>query len=209
VAPAYRGVDPHVVRGARDGVVVPMTEVPVLISGPRAGGADLGNVDASVPQTGEADPDAGHIEAPRIGGADTAESSLEPGPAAPATPVLYRWTPSTDGAPAAPPDGYALRLVVGRKLYDGGLVVSHGPSIAHLTPGVALHVNPIDRERLGVADGTAVRVASERGSVVLPVLGSAAVPKGVAYLPHHQPGGDVDLVDTAQPVTDLKVETVR
>jgi predicted molibdopterin-dependent oxidoreductase YjgC len=214
-ARAYRGVDPHVIRGARDGVVVPMTEVPVLVSGPRVG-ADVTNVDVSTPQTGIADAEAGHGDPVPMDSADTAESDLPPGdegpetaPVAPPSPDLYRWTPAGADAPAAPPDGYALRLVVGRKLYDGGLVVSHGPSIAHLAPGAALHLNPIDQERLGVADGGTVRVASQRGSVVMAVRASTAVPKGVAYLPHRQPGGDVDLVDTAQPVTDLRVETVR
>ncbi len=168
----------------------------------------------SVPQTGAADPDAGKAPAPAQDAADTAETSrepVEPGPTAAGTavPALYRWTPASTVAPAAPPDGYALRLVVGRKLYDAGLLVSQGPSLAHLAPGAVLHVNPIDQERLGVADGGSVRVATDRGTVVLPVRGSAAVPKGVAFLPHRQPGGDVDLIDASQPVTDLRVETVR
>jgi NADH-quinone oxidoreductase subunit G len=203
VAPSHRNLHPHVIRGARDGVVVPLTEVPVLVGGPRALGAEHGNIDMSVPQTGAADPDAGRIEAPGLDAADAAESNL------PAAPGLYHWEPTVVPADAVPPDGYALRLVVARTLYDGGTVVSQGPSLAQLAPGAFLRVHPTERERLGVPEGGSVRASSTRGSAVLAVRSSGAVPRGVAFLAHRQPGAEsVDLVDADAAVTDLRVETV-
>jgi len=117
-------------------------------------------------------------------------------------------------APASPSDvakvdAYALRLVVSRKLYDSAVGLAASPSLAGLAPGARLHLNPLDRQRLGVGDGAAVRVTSPRAWVVLPTVGDAGVPRGSAWLAFNQP--DVvasELIDAAAPVTDVRVETL-
>ncbi len=85
--------------------------------------------------------------------------------------------------PIAPPrDGYALRLVTIRSLYDAGVAVSHSPSLVSLPPGPALLVNPTDFALIGVTAGTQVRLASQRASITVPVFDSSAVSRGNAVV---------------------------
>ncbi|MGA1541089.1 MAG: NADH-quinone oxidoreductase subunit NuoG, partial [Ilumatobacteraceae bacterium] len=60
-----------------------------------------------------------------------------------------------DSAIRTPNDraGFAYRLVVSRKLYDAGRNVEKSPSLAPLAPGAALHLHPLDLDRLGAVDG--------------------------------------------------------
>lgn len=109
-----------------------------------------------------------------------------------------------------PVDGYSLRLVAGRKLYDNGTIVQHAPSLAALAPGEVVRVNPADLDRLGVATGDRVRVASSRGAVVLPALADDGVARGTVVLAFNQAGaGAADLIDVSLPVTEVRVETLR
>ena len=119
-------------------------------------------------------------------------------------------TPTPAVAPDLPaPDAYSLRLVSGRHLYDGGTLLAHSPSIANLAEPATVRINPVDFDKLGIADGEEVRVTSARGSITLPVHRDRAVPVGVAIVPFSQPGvGGGDLIDSAQAVTDVRLETV-
>ena len=84
-------------------------------------------------------------------------------------------------------DAYALRLVTGRTLYDGGITVAASDSLAELVPEPVLLVHPQDRDRIGVEDGAEVRVTSSRGSLTLAVRADAAIALGTAYLPFNLP----------------------
>jgi len=122
-------------------------------------------------------------------------------------PSLLSWTdrPSVD-----PPhrDAYSLRLVAVRKLYDHGVAVQQSPALAGLAAEWPLRISPYDFERLGVAEGTSVRVSSAKASATLPVVADAGVPRGLASLVLDQASGLVgQLVDVAEPVTDIRVET--
>jgi anaerobic selenocysteine-containing dehydrogenase len=121
---------------------------------------------------------------------------------------LLVWDRAVTGPTRATPDAYALRLVVSRRLYDAGNATSRSPAVAALAPGATLAVHPAEVERLGVTSGTEVRVVSARGAAVLAVVADPGVAPGVARLSHHQPGGDVDLVDVADPYTEVRLETV-
>lgn len=113
------------------------------------------------------------------------------------------------GEPAEPPavDAYSLRLVAGRKLYDNATSVQRSPSLAGLAEGPVLTMNPTDMARLGITDGERADVRSARTSVVLAVVGSEGVPRGVAAVPFNQPGGTVSsLIDVTTTVTDVAVE---
>jgi predicted molibdopterin-dependent oxidoreductase YjgC len=107
-------------------------------------------------------------------------------------------------------DAYALRLVTGRTLYDGGRAVASSPSIAALARDAALLVSASDLTRIGVAEGDAVKVTSSRTTLTLPVRVDPRLSAGVARLAF-TPGapGAGDLIDSSQMVTDVRVETLR
>jgi NADH-quinone oxidoreductase subunit G len=115
--------------------------------------------------------------------------------------------PTVPAVPAA--DGYGFRLVVGRKLYDAGVGVAESASMSRLAPGARLHLNPSDVARLGVDDGTVVRVSSPRAALGLAVVADPGVLARTAWVAHNQPDTAVsELVDVTRPVTDVRVETV-
>jgi NADH-quinone oxidoreductase subunit G len=188
LAPAYHGVDSHVINGSRDGVVVPLA--PVAVS--------VGRRSVSEPT----EPDEAADTSATTPAIATAAG------AAPSGPDLLVWDRAAPDAPATPRDSYAVRLVVARTLYDGGRVVAQGPSIVELAPGARLELNPSELERLGVVDGGSVRATSSRGSAVMKVTAATAVPAGTARMAHNQPGDVSDLVDVSSPVTDLRLESV-
>jgi len=73
-----------------------------------------------------------------------------------------------------------------------------------------LLVHRVDRDRIGVADGDRVRVTSARGTVDLPLVADRATPQGTAFLAVNRAGpGARELIDPNEPVTDLRVETLR
>jgi len=125
-------------------------------------------------------------------------------------PPLLTWTAPGSPSPSPPLDAYSLRLVSGRKLYDAGVVVQHCPSLAHLTPGARLGVNPFDLDRLGLRTGDRAKATSARGSAVFEVQADEGVPRGSAALTFNQPGEATasSLIDVIQPVTEVRVETV-
>jgi NADH-quinone oxidoreductase subunit G len=165
------------------------------------------------PQSAAAD--ASSIEAAAEGAEDGDDVVGEPsgggteGAAGRDRPPTLRLTPGA--APGGPPkiDGYSLRLVSGRKLYDAGTFVQHSPSLAPLAPGATLRVHPADLERLGLVSGARVRVTSSRTSLVLVAVADHGVPKQTAALSFNQPGpGAADLIDATGAVTDVRIETL-
>ncbi len=194
LAPAYLGVDSHMINGSRDGVVVPLVPVTVTI-GRRSPTAAV-----------EADVSGDEAAGSAAGAAGSAAELSDEAPAA--RPALLTWDRSAPAVVPVARDSYAVRLVVARRLYDAGRVVAEGPSIVDLAPGPLLELNPSDLERLGVVDGGAVRASSSRGSGVFTARRVTGVPAGTARLAHNQPGDISDLVDVAEAVTDLRLESV-
>jgi NADH-quinone oxidoreductase subunit G len=204
VAPAFAGVDATLLRRARDGVVLPLAEHAdeVTFGVARPGGgvtwepirsASL----ASLPAGGDTPPADG-----RSVGAECAY----PSPPVP----LHVWQP--DGA--APPSGslvdaYALRLLAARTLYGSDRIVAESPALARLQgDGAGLLVNPRDRERIGVDEGTRVRVTSSRGSLDLPLYDDRRTLVGTAFIAVNRAGsGAADLIDVTGAVTELRIET--
>jgi NADH-quinone oxidoreductase subunit G len=106
-------------------------------------------------------------------------------------------------------DAYSLRLIAHRKLYDLGTLVQHARSISELAPGSTLLVHPYDLDRLGVRDGGQVKVTSPRTTLTADAHASTLIPKGSAALTVNQPGPNpADLIDAAQDVTDVRIETI-
>ena len=113
--------------------------------------------------------------------------------------------------PQEPPvvDGYGLRLVSGRKLWDAGTGVSHSPSLRHLAEEPSLKVHPGDLQRLGVSSGTAVRVISTRTTETLLAVADDTILRGTAVLPFNQPGGGANrFIDATALVNDIRIETL-
>ncbi len=195
LAPAFVGVDDDLLRRARDGVVLPLTEHAAELTFGAVGGA-AGVSWEPIPPTPEV--------------TDVPEAGETPVPAAVVPPlVLFHWNAAAESVPPVPVDAYALRLVAGRTLYGSDRVVVASPSLAALVAGPRLLVHPFDRDRLGVADGQKVRATTGRGSVELHVHADPETPQGTAFISVNQAGpGAADLIDLSEPVTDLRVETV-
>jgi formate dehydrogenase major subunit len=125
-------------------------------------------------------------------------------------PDLHRWDRLAPQPEAPGRDAYALRLVVGRTLYDEGRLVSETPLLQRLVPELALRVHPSDLARIGVDSGGQVKVTSTRGSQVVAVRADAGVPAGIASMDFSADAlGAALLIDAGQPVVDLRVESLR
>jgi NADH-quinone oxidoreductase subunit G len=234
-APAFGGVDARLLRRARDGVVLPLglhdqelvlgaaarplTDAswepirPGTISSEEGLTSHVGTGVVEATGTGSTTtvkPGLTEVEADVTSREEAGELGRAARDALAAGPPLHEWDRTTGRAPSEARDAYALRLVSGRKLYDAGRVSSASTSLWPLAPGTTLLVHARDRERIGVADETEVRVTSRRGSIVVPVRAEPGIPRGVAFLVFNQPGpGAGDLIDATVPVTDVHVETLE
>jgi NADH-quinone oxidoreductase subunit G len=121
--------------------------------------------------------------------------------------VSFSPRPVSDPAPL---DGYALRLVVTRKLYDQGVLTQQSPSLAGLAPGTSVRVSAYDFDRLGVEAGARVRVVSSRGEVSAAIQVDDGVPRGCAAVYFNQPDlPAAELLDSSLAVTDVRIERER
>ncbi len=113
------------------------------------------------------------------------------------------------GEPARRANGYAHRLVVSRKLYDGAVGTQLSPSLAPLAGGAEVHLHPLDLDRLGGAAGTQLRVSSPTGALVLAAAPDASVPRGTAWVPFNQPNVNVaELLAGGTGVVDVAIESI-
>lgn len=113
--------------------------------------------------------------------------------------------------PKEPPvvDGYGLRLVSGRKLWDAGTNTSHSASLSHLAEEAILKVHPSDLQRLGVLSGATVRVISTRATETVTAVADDQILRGTAVLPFNQPGGGANrFIDATALVNDIRIETL-
>ena len=230
VAPAFAGVDAALLRRARDGAVLPMADhADELVLGP----VSIPLTDARWEPIRPGSTAAAAVATRRRrrrrrpGARRAADADAEP--TATERDDRRRWPrstrradrsrpardPTSTGSPAATNatvpgrDAYALRLVTGRTLYDGGIAVAASESLAQLVPEPVLLIHPQDRDRIGVEDGASVRVTSSQGSVTLAVRADPAIMLGTAYLPFNIGDEGVGaLVDVGAAVTDLRVESL-
>jgi NADH-quinone oxidoreductase subunit G len=106
-------------------------------------------------------------------------------------------------------NAYDFRLVVSRTLYDAAVGTSHSPSLAHLAPGAAAHLHPLDIERAGVVAGADVKLISPKATVVLRAEPDTTVLRGTVWVPFNQPGSSVgELIDCTAAVTDVRIENL-
>ncbi|MGH9224716.1 MAG: NADH-quinone oxidoreductase subunit NuoG [Acidimicrobiales bacterium] len=203
VAPSHAGLTARNV--ARDGVVVPLSEHHEAAGGGDATAAPSEHIEvtAQFAQGETLLPENEPIAAGSV--PDAAAAVAENG-----RPPLLRFASRPGTRPAPPVDAYSLRLVSGRRLYDGGVMVQHSPALAQLVGEAALRANPYDLDQVGVRSGDAVRVTSPRGSLVLAVVHDPSIARGSASLDINLPGeGAADLIDASQPVTEVRLESVK
>ena len=106
-------------------------------------------------------------------------------------------------------NAYDFRLVVSRVLYDQATGTANSPSLAHLARPSVIHLNPLDLERVGTADGQQVKVSSTRTNVRFTAVADTAVRRGTAWVPFNQQGPDVaELIDCFAAVNDVRIETI-
>jgi NADH-quinone oxidoreductase subunit G len=227
LAPSHEGITLELLRdeGSREGIVVPLDRPQASPAGADEAPADQQGADADALATQAAAADtaaetvaleaaATEAEAEATA-ADLADGDRDDGavpsegPAPASRPALLRHV--AGAAPVlAPVDSYSLRLVATRKMYGLGTQLQASPSLAPLSPGTSLAVNPADFDRLGVTVGSRVSVRAARHSMVLPVVPDAGVARGSAALVLHQPEVRVsDLIDAGQSVVELRIETAR
>jgi NADH-quinone oxidoreductase subunit G len=210
-APAYRGLTQSVLHSdvAHDGILVPM------IGGP-AGRLTIEPIDpVALPGVESVERQGAP---PRVGTATAdrpAASHAAPGQAVPA--VITGVPAEGTAAPHVPPaDNYALRLVAGRRLYDAGSSTTGSPSLTPLVHTLAARANPYDLDRLGASTGDQVRIRSARGALTLPAHADNGVPRGVVAIDFNVPAEDqqaaanavATVIDSRQPVTDVRLESV-
>lgn len=234
VSPAHMGATPALLRRARDGVVLPLGEHlgeivvragrlsiladdgpsvswdPIKVDGVPADSTS--SVEASgTGASSDITPGTGIVgDDPRDAAQALEDAHALSDAAATGAPALYAWDRTAPPGSAPGRDGYALRLVVGRTLYDSGVIVTHTPEFEPLCAPPKLRVNPVELARLGVEPGGTVRITSARGSIVMWIVDDASVPAGVGVIPFSADGeGASQLIDAAAPVTDVRVETLR
>ena len=189
-----------------DGVVVPVPVVPAEPEPAVAPEEDTAE-DADTASGDDTDTDTDTDD-----DTDTDEAgSVEPGYAGPDVGAGIDLRTTSYEIPQ--PDGYRLRLVTTRALYDLGTSTQTSPSLAKLPAGAVLRMHPHDFDRLGIEAGGMVAVSNTeggRGSITVPVEASAGVPRGAASIAYAQPGGTTNLlIDADRPVTDVRVEVAR
>jgi NADH-quinone oxidoreductase chain G len=108
--------------------------------------------------------------------------------------------------PPAAEEGYPLALVTGRLLYDGGIRLGQSDIMRQFVPEPFVEINPADAEPLGIADGTAVTVASPKGELKLTARVTENIRPGCVFVPENFPDAPVSaLLDKAAVVTWVKV----
>ena len=124
-----------------------------------------------------------------------------------AHPVAVRITAAATSA--APRLNHQFRLLVSRVLYDQAVSTSQSPSLAPLARDAGIHLHSSDALRLGVREGSDLRVAANGSAVVLPLVIDDAVSRGVAFVPFNQHGNDIRvLIRHDVPVIDLVIEVI-
>ena len=107
-------------------------------------------------------------------------------------------------------DGYALRLVATRTMYDHGTLTQHSPASAGSAPAATLHLNPADFDKAGVSAEGRIKVTNGQRSIVVPAIADATIAKGTAVMSVGTAEVSVtQLIEVGAPVTDVRLEAAR
>lgn len=100
-------------------------------------------------------------------------------------PPAEAWTVSVGGYEKNPlADKYPLIYLQAHSRYRTHTTTGYNPWLLELQDGPALHMNSVDADARGLAEGDMVRVFNDRGFVVVKLRVDNAVHPGVVNLPH-------------------------
>ncbi len=89
---------------------------------------------------------------------------------------------------AGKPERAPMVLHYARTMYDDGVLMRHGKSVAPLAPGGFAALHPDDAAKLGVADAETVVVKTDVAEAELPLRIDSSLVRGTVYVPFNQPG---------------------
>lgn len=116
--------------------------------------------------------------------------------------------PSVAESERKAPTGEGLELVITRKMYDSGTILTFCPSLRELAPGARASVHPATIDRLGIDEGEEVTVRSESGELSLELVADSGVVDGVIAVEFNQPNARAaQLLDVSRIVTTVTVES--
>ena len=99
--------------------------------------------------------------------------------------------------PSARSNSRVLRLVAARTMYDDGVMQRHCAAIRNLARPPEARVHPSELQRLGLSDGTKVRVSSHRGHLDAMLVTDVGVPEGSLAVPWLAPGAPTNALIAA------------
>ena len=127
--------------------------------------------------------------------------------------LMARGTPVTisgSQTKAVDRNAYNYRLIVSRTMYDTAQSTVASPSLVGIINDSAIYVHPLDLARIGVVEGTNVRVGAEGTNVVIAIRAHNGVHRGTAWLPFNHTGVDVrPLLNIAGDVVDVRIEPIK
>ncbi len=104
--------------------------------------------------------------------------------------------------------GAGFQLVVTRKMYDEGTMLTFSPSLASLAAGAKAAVNPEDLATARISTGSEVTLTNDIGSVTLEVVADPGVSPGTIAVEFNQPNASVaQLLDAGRIVTSVRMES--
>jgi formate dehydrogenase alpha subunit len=122
------------------------------------------------------------------------------------------WQPAKE----MPDKKYPLLLTTGRVLYHwhGGTMTRRSTGLNAIYPEALVEINPVDADKLGVADGDMVRVASRRGEVVAKAEVVDRPDPGVVFMTFHFHEAAANLLtiaalDPVAKIPEYKVAAVK
>ena len=98
--------------------------------------------------------------------------------------------PAEERIETRPVDSYAMRLILGRRMFDQGTVTQMSPSLTQLAEKSDLRINQYDFERLGITEGAQVEVSSGGASISISVKVDNRVPRSSALIYSNLEGAD-------------------
>ena len=102
---------------------------------------------------------------------------------------------------------YPFVLTTGRQLYQfhTGTMTRKSEAIDQKMPTGYVEINTADAQRLGIADGEKVEVASRRGKVVTPAMVTGRINKGWIFMPFHYKESPANMLtnDALDPIAKI------
>ncbi len=222
LAPSHAGVTRPVLDSSagRDGIIVPLTASPVQLTRRAAmrpfdpmatPGIEAVERQGAPPRAGMAEQSGGEDSVDSNGADSNGTASNGAGAS---RPKLVAWPQPLSTPPHLPPtDGYSLRLVSGRRLYDDGVLLESCPELSALVPGApVVRAHSSEFERLGLRSGDLARLRSARGAVVLEVTVDDGVPRGSVEVAFnlgatHRSSADPTTISDADADADAHADT--